>query len=288
MLDNFQSDILKVLATNRTPQSVMAGGSVLNYHAFRLSDDQDLFHADGHALNAEVERDVGTLREHGFQVDVVQKSEGLFEAVVSASDQAPTVLQWVQSGLMNFFAAVPDPDFGYRLHFADLAVNKVDAAASRKEVRDFVDLYLIHTNVMPLWHAIWAAPGKNEQFSPTSIVEELRRKNSFSQARIDEEIESLVDIDAGEMGRTITTALNEAEEIALTLPAHLAGNLFLDHDDQLVNDPAAVVLGLSDGSVKAVGPVPNGAIPSSPSIDRALVDRLVEEYGYKGSKLYDL
>ncbi len=265
----------------------MAGGSVLNFHAFRFSNDHDMFHADGHSLKAEVERDVQALRSHGFEVDVVEKYEGLFEAVVSANDQAPTILQWVKSALMNFFSAVPDPDFGYRLHYADLAVNKVDAAASRKEVRDYVDLYLIDCNVMPLWHAIWAAPGKNEQFSPTSIIEVLRRKNSFSQARIDEEIESLVEIDAGEMGRSITTALNLAEKVALMMPAHLAGNLFLDLEDQLVNDPDAVIEGLRNGTVKVVGPSPNGSIPSNPDIDRALVDQLIEEFGYKGSKLYE-
>jgi hypothetical protein len=288
MLDNFQSDILKVLARNRSTRSVMAGGSVLNYHAFRLSDDQDLFHPDGHALTEEVNRDVASLVANGYRVDVTQKMEGLIEAVVSAPDNPPTLLQWVQSGLLNYFAPVADPDFGFRLHYADLAVNKVDAAASRREVRDFVDLFLINEHIMPLWHAIWAAPGKNEQFSPIRIIDELRRKNSFTQARVDEEIETMIDINAAEMGRGLTEALNKAEEIFHTLPPKLVGNLFLDRNDQLVNELDAVMGGLKNGSVRPVGPVPNGAVPTNPGIDQALVEKLIEEFGYKGSKLYDI
>jgi hypothetical protein len=266
----------------------MAGGSVLNYHAFRLSDDQDIFHADDTRLFAQVERDVATLQNHGFLVDLVERSDGLYEAVVSKPDQAPTVLQWVQSGLMNFFSAVPDNDFGYRLHYADLAVNKVDAAASRKEVRDFVDLYLIDKYIMPLWHAIWATPGKNERFSPTSIVDQLRRKNSFSQAKIDVEIEAAMEISAVEMGNHLSEAFDRAEEIALALPAHLVGNLFLDQSDQLITDHTIILDGLRTGAVKVVGPSPNGTIPSNSEIDRTLIDRVVEEFGYKGSKLLDM
>jgi hypothetical protein len=288
MLDNFQSEILKVLARNRSARSVMAGGSVLNYHAFRLSDDQDLFHPDGHMLADEVKRDVDSLLANGYQVDVTEKMEGLIEAVVSAPDNAPTLLQWVQSGLLNYFAPVADPEFGFRLHYADLAVNKVDAAASRKEVRDFVDLFLINDHIMPIWHAIWAAPGKNEQFSPSRIIEELRRKNSFTQARVDEEIETMLDIDAAEMGRALTDAFTHAEEVFCVLPPKLAGNLFLDQNDQLVNDLDAVMNGLETGSVRAVGPIPNGAVPTNPGIDHALIEKLIEEFGYRGSKLYDI
>jgi hypothetical protein len=222
------------------------------------------------------------------RLHVSEKTTGLIEAVVTAPDNAPTLHQWVQSGRLNYFAPVVDPDFGYRLHYADLAVNKVDAAASRREVRDFVDLFLINEHIMPLWHAIWAAPGKNEQFSPGRIVEELRRKNTFTQAQVDEEIDTLVEIDASEMGRTITDALNRAEEIFKLLPSKLAGNLFLDSQSQLVNYPGAIILGLGDGSVRPVGPAPDRAVPTNPDIDRALVHKLIEEFGYKGSKLHDI
>ena len=46
-LDDLQKSILAVLLPSRTPQSVFAGGSVLNRHAYRLSFDQDIFHAEG-------------------------------------------------------------------------------------------------------------------------------------------------------------------------------------------------------------------------------------------------
>jgi hypothetical protein len=170
MLDDFQAKILKVIAVNRAPKSVVARGSVLQYHAFRLSDDQDLFHDDNSDLLAFAKRDIESLEAAGFFVELDQKYDGLIEAKVSKDEEGLSTLQWVQSGLVNFFASVPDSDFGYRLHIADLAVNKVHAAATRKEVRDFVDLYLIHQFIMPLWHAVFAAPGKSPQLNPVRIV----------------------------------------------------------------------------------------------------------------------
>lgn len=236
----------------------------------------------------EVQRDAAPLMASGYQVDVTERMDRLIEAVVSAPGNTPTLLQCVQSGLLNYFAPVADPEFGFRLHYADLAVNKVDAAASRKEVRDFVDLFLINEHIMPLWHAIWAAPGKNEQFSPSRIIEELRRKNSFTQARVDEEIETMVDIDAADVGSALTAAFAQAELMFRSLPPKLTGNLFLDRNDQLVNDIDAVMRGLDTGEVRAIGPIPNGAVPTNPGIDHALIEKLIEEFGYRGSKLYDI
>ena len=40
--------------------------------------------------------------------------------------------------------------FGYVLHPVDLAMNKVMAATGRREVRDLVDLVMIHHSILPL------------------------------------------------------------------------------------------------------------------------------------------
>jgi hypothetical protein len=288
MLDDFQAKILKVIAVNRAPKSVVARGSVLQYHAFRLSDDQDLFHDDNSDLLAFAKRDIESLEAAGFFVELDQKYDGLIEAKVSKDEEGLSTLQWVQSGLVNFFASVPDSDFGYRLHIADLAVNKVHAAATRKEVRDFVDLYLIHQFIMPLWHAVFAAPGKSPQLNPVRIVEELVRKNNFRQEEIDSKIVSAIDIDAAEMGRVLAEALREVAEVAKSFPARCAGNLFVNKDGNLVNDLTLIRAGLDTGMVLAVGPIPNGSLPSNPEIDRQIVERLIEEYGYKGEKLIGL
>lgn len=145
-LDDFQKTILRVLMPLRSPQSVFAGGSVLHRHAFRMSDDQDLFHTAGEDVVAIARRDVAALRAAGLEVADGLSYEGLVEVVVSKADESAksegisaggvTKLQWVESGSWNFFSPVPDPDFGWRLHMADLAVNKVLAAGGRKQVRD--------------------------------------------------------------------------------------------------------------------------------------------------------
>jgi hypothetical protein len=50
-----------------------------------------------------------------------------------------------------------DEMFGYVLHPIDLAMNKVMAAAGRRELRDIVDLVTVHETILPLGAVIWAA-----------------------------------------------------------------------------------------------------------------------------------
>jgi hypothetical protein len=76
-----------------------------------------------------------------------------------------TKIQWVQAGSWSFFAPVPDPDYGWRLHMVDLAVNKALAAGGRKEVRDYVDLMLIHRHIMPLSRIIHWSCGVPPRFA---------------------------------------------------------------------------------------------------------------------------
>ena len=49
-----------------------------------------------------------------------------------------TAQQWTHGLTGEFCSPLPDPKFGYRLHFADLAVNKALAAANLMVVADFV------------------------------------------------------------------------------------------------------------------------------------------------------
>ena len=49
-------------------------------------------------------------------------------------------LEWVTDSDFRFFPTVSDALFGYMLHPVDLALNKVQAAANRRKLRDIVDL----------------------------------------------------------------------------------------------------------------------------------------------------
>lgn len=284
-LDSLQFEVLATLLPNRTPHSVVAGGSVLHRHAFRLSDDQDFFHPDGFDIHAIANNDIDLLRSAGFEVDVSIKQDGLSEAIVYKPGHSPTKLQWVRSGLWNFFGAVPDDVFGWRLHMADIAVNKTLAAASRHEARDFVDLAMIHQHVMPLWQTVWAAPGKDISFNPISLIERLRRNNHFSQAAMDEAVDALVPLNAREILETVRAALDEAEERVRQLPMDLAGNLFVDAVGNIIVNLDQILRQSDDGTLIAIGPVPDGAWPSGPDVDRLLVQRIIDHFGADGSMI---
>lgn len=283
-LDSFQYKVLSALAKNRTEVSVVAGGSVLHQHAFRLSDDQDLFHADGLDISKFADRDIASLEDDGFEVEVTRNSSGLIEAIVSAEGFHPTKLQWVQSGLWNFYGAVKDDAFGWRLHLADIAVNKVLAAADRHQPRDFVDLVLINEHVMPLWLAVWAAPGKDAEYNPASLIERLARNNTFSQEQYDE-VDSLIPLDGGEIAGKVSAALEEARAIIRELPMHHIGHLYVRDNGGLITDLSEIQRLLAEDKIHLLGASGGGTWPSSPELDKFILDRIVEEYGLEGSKI---
>lgn len=76
-----------------------------------------------------------------------------------------------------------DEQWGLRLHQADLAVNKILAAASRRKARDFADLVAIATYMCPLGPLMMAAAGKPPNYSPQKIVDQIRwHAQSVSEA----------------------------------------------------------------------------------------------------------
>ena len=279
-LDEFQFSVLRTLMPLRSPASVFAGGSVLQRHAFRLSDDQDIFHGSGEDVSGIALRDVEALRTAGFTVSVHRPYEGLVEAVVVRDAMGSTKVQWVESGSWAFFGPVPHPDFGWRLHMADLATNKALAAGGRRQVRDYVELVLIHRNIMPLWLAIWAAPGKDESWSPASLVEKIAMTNNFRQPDVDEGIISTIDVSAAEVGATVRAGLDEARAVFQRLPDRHAGKLFLDESGGLIVDVDRIVAGGAD--IRAVEAERGGSWPSGPDIDHVLVQRVIEAFGWDG------
>jgi hypothetical protein len=282
-LDVFQFAVLKSLKSLRSPKSFFAGGSVLHRHGFRLSGDQDIFHASGEDVASIAKKDIAVLVRDGFQVTFGELYKGLVNAVVSREGEGSTKIQWVEAGTWNFFQPVPDAEFGWRLHIADLAVNKVLAAGGRRAPRDYVDLLLIHQYIMPLWHAIWAAPGKDESWSPASLAEKIAMTNNFRQIEIDEEVVSTIGISASEVGQTIRAAVEEARAIFDKLPDHAAGRLFVDADGRIVQD-LSKILSLQ-GDIRSIDASRTGTWPSSTSIDHALIDRIVSGFGEDGETL---
>lgn len=279
-LDDFQKSVLKVLMPLRSPLSVFAGGTVIHQHAFRLSFDQDIFHGLDSDVTSAMKRDVAALRDAGFAVQVEQPIEGLVNAIVGREQQGFTKLQWVNAGSWNFFSPVRDPEFGYRLHMADLAINKALAAGGRKQVRDYVDLFLIHQHILPLWVVLWAAPGKDPSWSPYSLVEKIALKSGFRQQDFDEEIVSTIDLSAALVGKTIREALEDADRIFQQLPKQTAGNLFVTRDGGVISDIDMITANSPD--IQLLAAAKGGAWPSGPGIDHALVQRVIDAFGWEG------
>lgn len=145
---------------------------------------------------------------------------------------------------------------------------------------------MVHKHIMPLWHAIWAAPGKDTRFNPVSLSERILRFSSFSRKDIDGQLATyLLPVDFREMISDVRQAIDEAPGVFQALRGSLPGNLFVGPNDEIVNDLDAVLSGLKDGSVRSIGPDFGGSLPSSPSIDHALIERVIAEYGPEGSNL---
>lgn len=137
----FQRDVAHLLAAHRNPDSHLAGGAVINRAdaSIRYSNDFDIFHDVAESVAASAEADAHALRAAGHAVAWTLRQEGFFRAEVSRGEDRRR-LDWSHDSAFRFFPVEPDDLFGYCLHRADLAVNKVLALAGRTEFRDFLDM----------------------------------------------------------------------------------------------------------------------------------------------------
>jgi hypothetical protein len=172
-LTDLQQRIMRRLAHNRSESSDLAGGVMLNLDWPRRSDDIDNFHDADEAVSAAAQKDIADLEAEGLPVTVDVKSFGMFEATVSDASSS-TVTQWMGETKLRFFPLVADGEWGLRLHQADLAVNKVLAASSRRQARDFADLTAIAAYMCPLGPLIMAAAEKPPSYSPQKMIELMR------------------------------------------------------------------------------------------------------------------
>lgn len=173
-LTQLQSGILRTLARNRSESSYLAGGLILNKNWPRRSDDIDIFHDSDEEVTGSAEADLALLKAAGYDTHTDFIVYGCVDATVSDGASA-TIIQWFAETKRRFFPLVKDEAWGARLHQADLAVNKVLAAAGRSKARDVADLVAIGLNYCPLGPLILAAAGKPPNFSPRRTIDEIRR-----------------------------------------------------------------------------------------------------------------
>ncbi|UPK33001.1 hypothetical protein IVB18_32870 [Bradyrhizobium sp. 186] len=173
-LSKLQSDILRLLAKNRSESSYLAGGLMLNKDWQRRSDDIDIFHDTDEEVTESAKADLAVLDAAGFKTHRDFIIYGCVDATVS-HDSESTIIQWFAETRLRFFPLVRDEQWGARLHQADLAINKVLAAAGRSKARDIADLVAIGRDYCPLGPLVLAAAGKPPNFSPRRTIDEIRR-----------------------------------------------------------------------------------------------------------------
>ena len=140
-------------------------------------------------------------------------------------DDASTRLEWVADSDYRFFPTVPDETFGYVLHPVDLAMNKVMAAAGRRELRDIVDLVTVHQTILPLGAVVWAAVEKSPGFTPEGLIAEIRRNANYPAAEW-RALQSSEPLDPKAITERLRAALAEAEAFVARMPTDKMGLLF--------------------------------------------------------------
>ena len=220
-----QSEVLKLLASRRDPESYVAGGLPLVAYTARLSTDIDVFHDREERVAEAAIGDAKVLADAGYKVDWKRQQPLIYSALVT-NEAGSTRLEWVGDSDFRFFPVIPDEVFGYVLHPVDLATNKVMAAAGRRELRDLVDTVTVHETILPLGALVWAAVEKAPGFTPEGLIGEIRRNSNYPREAWDE-LPVEKPLDPVELSRRLRAALEEAETFVMKMPTELVGMLFL-------------------------------------------------------------
>lgn len=234
-LSKIQSDILRLLAAHRDPESYVAGSTPLNRNTLRYSGDIDVFQDREERVAQAALSDAKTLEEAGYSVTWLRQHPSIYGAQIQLGSEV-TRLEWVVDSDYRFFPAVRDEVSGYALHPVDLALNKVIAVAGRREVRDLVDLVTFHERVLPLGAMVWAAVDKSPGFTPESLLAEIRR-NSRYPASDWKALGADRPIDPAEVLARLNAAIEQAEAFVARMPTEKAGLLFLENGQVVQPDP---------------------------------------------------
>lgn len=246
-----------------------AQSEVLNLlaHEPRASGDIDIFHDSDKSAATSADHDAALLLSAGYRLRWLRRTGGVY-SLIAHKDGEDVKLEWVSDSDFRFFPIIADDVFGYVLHPIDLATNKVMAAATRREVRDIVDLVTIHRTILPLGALIWAAVEKSPGFTPEGLIGEIRRNMHYP---VEEwrQLSASEPIDPKETLAALRAALDEAEVFVTKMPSDKMGLLFLDKQGAVVQpDPYRLELYQPHAGTRL------GHWPQSPDIAAALMERL--------------
>jgi hypothetical protein len=239
-LTDIQRRVVRVLNEFRARHDYVGGGAALNQKWPRLSDDLDIFHDRRNALPQSARPELEALKATGFSIEIMVETDSTVEAIARLYG-FETRIQWLddEETSRRFFPAIADEELGFRLHQADLAVNKVLCASRRRTAaRDAVDVAAIVERYAPLGPLVWAACAKEPNVNPSQMVTRIR---DISFGYSEEEISTVRmedghPADRAAMRHTLDAALDQARTYCEeTAPIDLAGHLFVDGADIPIN-----------------------------------------------------
>ena len=261
-LHKIQADVLRLLAASRDPESYVAGSTPLNRDAARFSGDIDIFHDRADRVAEAAVMDARILQDAGYQVEWIRQLPTLHSAEIRDGRDA-TKLEWAMDSDFRFFPTLQDELFGYTLHPVDLALNKVLAAAGRRELRDIIDLVTVHETILPIGALVWAAVEKSPGFTPEGLIGEIRR-NLNHPAEVWRSLAIEKPLEPSAVIERIRDILDEAEQFVRQMPTEHAGFLFLEKGVPVQPDPERLDIYLRHAGQR------RGQWPSSADITAAM------------------
>lgn len=264
-LSRLQSQVLRLLAAHRDPESYVAGSTPLNRGTLRSSDDIDIFHDREERVARAAMDDTEILQAAGMAITWVRREPAIHTAEIRDGNEL-TRLEWVADSDFRFFPTVKDEVFGYVLHPIDLATNKIMAAAGRRKAADAVDLIPIHERILPLGAVVWAAVEKAPGFTPEGLIAEIRRNAHYR----DEDLRGIPTsepIDPKIFAIRLREVLNEAEAFVTRMPTDKVGLLFLQDGKIVQPDPNHLENYQTHAGQR------HGHWPSSAEISTAMIER---------------
>jgi hypothetical protein len=255
-----ESEVLRLLARNRNPDSYVAGATVLHQSpdSPRASADIDIFHDTAAAVHDATARDTETLQAAGYKVRIVSRQESFCRGIVSKG-LLLTKLEWVQDSAFRFFPVEPDEQLGWRLNFWDVATNKVLAFCGREKLRDWLDVIYLHERHLCLGALVWAAAAKDPGLTPEYLLDAATRFVRFpAEPRQWEAMGLAPPPDLVKFKQRFLSFVDEAARLVEKLPPTEMGCLYLDATGKPVcPDPASPDFGQLTrhfGSVKGAWP----------------------------------
>ena len=243
-LTEFQRGVARLIAVNRNPESHMAGGkSSIGTRDCAVSEDLDIFHdlqasqGDLRIIGEHADADGSLLEKAGYSVEWVSR-QAVYKAIVGKAGDYVR-LDWTTDSAFRFFPVQPDKDFGYCLHMADLATNKVLALAGRSEIRDYLDILQLDSTYLSFAATVWAASGKDEGLTPEYILDLTNRHSRYQDGDIERSHLILVHpVDLKALKRQWNSAREMACELFERLSEDDIGCLYLDRNNRPVTpDP---------------------------------------------------